>query len=162
MPHTTHLSSRPDFKELSENVQLVLQLWREQKLHKAIVLDVVKGACWWVSDDAGKYDDCRNWSLEAERIRGSSVTWQSKHRLVHEHIIPKKFIASQLLSLPNPTVEQVAELLRLSTVCIVSPDEDLLFGKHKLRQTMPKNWSLGDDIWARYKVVDIKWRTRNG
>lgn len=114
--HENDAENYPNFDELSANVALVLCLWHEQQLHLAVARQVVKGACWWVSNALGKHDNCPHWSKAAAAKRATSNSWSTDHQLVHEHVIPRKYIEGKILSLETPSAENVKALLELSCV----------------------------------------------
>lgn len=142
-------------KELARDISTLLYLYREGKLHEAVVRQAIKGACWWVSNAQGKKDDCDLWSEKALSLRQASSDWD-KLGLIHEHIVPRKYIQNRLISLEDPTEPNVERLLSLSQVCVVAPDEDEMLRKHGYRDKPMTNDSGDLNIEGRYQAVGIR------
>ena len=146
--------------ELAENILLLIRLHRENKLHERVVRQVIKGACWWVSNKQGKKDKCALWSKAARQIRIEREVWDAQLGLIHEHLVPRNVIEEQIMNLNLPTADAVGFLLALSTVCVVTKEEDEALRKDGLRNNMTAQWKPGDDLFARYKAVGIALEPR--
>jgi hypothetical protein len=142
-------------KELARDISTLLYLYRKGKLHEAVVRQAIKGACWWVSNGQGKKDDCDLWSEKALSLRQANSKWD-KLGLVHEHIVPRKYIQNRLMCLEDPTESNVERLLSLSQVCVVAPDEDQMLRKKGYRDKPITNDSGELNIEGRYHAVGIQ------
>lgn len=158
MPRKTEF---PDGAQLAHDVALVLRLGWKGALHPTTVKQVLKAACWWASDTAGKHDACLHWSVDAAERRASWLdcprggAWPSDHGIVHEHVAPRGRIEHDLFHIPDPTVQAVTYLLDFSMVCLVTEDEDRRFGEYHTKDSMPNGWTINDDKWARYELAKI-------
>lgn len=102
---------------------------------------------WTWSEFDGKYKGCRWWSEQALQVGES---------LRHEHAIPRRVLIERLLTLPNPTEAEVAQVLCQYCVgVVVTLAEDRRLSSLGLRQRMPPDWD-GVDVWARYHVAGIR------
>lgn len=145
----------PNIEELSNDVCLIIN----GKFHYQIKKQVIDGALWWMADYAGKGVNCQFKSKSAtERIAKGDMSG-----FVHEHIIPKKLIREELMTLSgHATIEMVEKLLRLSIYCLVTKEEDMRLAK-KHKQIMPSNGRMNEnaspaEIWARYSAEGIDVR----
>lgn len=142
-------------KELAPDILILLNLYKETKLHEAVVRQVLKGACWWVSNAQGRRDACDLWSKEALKLREGNDAWHGLG-LVHEHMIPRNVIEDEILALPNPTVEQIEELLKLSRVCVVTEAEDERLRDLKLGSRLPNGERTTSGGKERYQLAGIE------
>lgn len=152
------LRGYPTLPELAKNLALLLSLHDERELHKVVVGQVIKGACWWSSNELGKYDKCRYWSKRATATRDSSDTWKKDHKLVHEHVVPRKVIEDLIFKSKPRDAQQIERFLKLSFVCIVSEADNQAL--RKFNSCMPESWEFGKCPWARYTACDIEWTER--
>lgn len=135
---------------LSRDVALLLNCVRQEEISLATARQVTKSACFWASDLLGKKDRCPWWSEQALARRLSAGRWSADLQLIHEHVIPRKYLQAQLLDLDSPTAAGVESILLKSFCCIVTKEEDEALKVH--RQSMPIDWD-GLDQWARYANV---------
>lgn len=143
-------------EELASDIQRLLLLYRDNEIHEAVLRQVLKGACWWISNSQGKKDACDLWSEKALALRNASSSWQGLG-LVHEHVIPRNVIEEQILALETPSVTDITELLLRSRVCVVTAEEDKCLREKGLRQRLPSGTSLADGGVARYLECGIKF-----
>lgn len=148
----------PGAKQVAEDVRLALQL--RGQMHEISVRQILKLACWLTSNRAGKRNSCQNWSVGAMERRRSwpaGTDWPADHGLIHEHIVPRKWIENSLYKLPlDPKIDEIKALLDLSEVCVVTECEDRKFGSNKLKQGIPKGCTLPRDKWLRYELAGVK------
>jgi hypothetical protein len=117
----------------------------------------------WSAHD-GKYEGCRYWTKEAlfakrEHLRynGQGLTIPHEHRLIHEHIVPRKIIRDLLLTSSAPTATQIESLLDLYCVgAIITRPQDDQLTQAGLRDSMPHGWRPGGDMWARHRACGIQ------
>jgi len=77
-------------------------------------------------------------------------------KLVHEHVVPRGVIASQLLASELRSMDAVFHALRRHCLAaVVTKDEDNLLNERGFKQAMPDGWTWGDDPWARYRVTGL-------
>lgn len=142
-------------KDLAPDILLLLTLRNEGRLQEAVVRQVIKGACWWIANSQGRRDACDLWSKEARRLRKTSKTWDGLG-LVHEHIVPRSVIEEEIITLDDPTLERIEELLRLSRVCVVTRDEDRRLREANLGARLPSGSSISEGGALRYQLVGIE------
>jgi hypothetical protein len=146
---------RLDAEQLAPDIALLLRLFREGQLHEAVVRQVLKGACWWVSNAQGRRDACDLWSKAALERRRANAGWNGIG-FVHEHLIPRNVIEDAILALEHPTADAIKRLLALSRVCVVTPEEDEKLRKLGLRDRLPGDADLADALLERYHVAGIE------
>jgi hypothetical protein len=79
-----------------------------------------------------------------------------KGELVYDHAIPFRYLQEELLSLENPVLEQVADVLnRHAVVVLITKSENLTLTTSRLASRMPDGWD-GADPFARYKAAGIE------
>jgi hypothetical protein len=142
--------------ELAPDILELIVLHREGKLHEAIVRQALKGACWWVSNNQGKNDSCSLWSTKALALRNANDSWKGLG-LIHEHIIPRNIIEEEIMKLVEPSVEKIANFLKLSQVCVVTKDEDESLCKAGLQRKVPGDVPLPDGGNKRYFIAGIEF-----
>jgi len=143
-------------EELASDIRILLELHHEKKIHEAVLRQVLKGACWWISNNQGKKDSCDLWSKKALALRRANDSWEELG-LVHEHIIPRNVIEEEILALRGrPTVDQITALLLHSRVCVVTAEEDKCLREKGLRQKLPSATSLTAGGSARYVECGIE------
>lgn len=78
-------------------------------------------------------------------------------RLRHEHTVPLKLLAAEVLKRKTSDREVIYEFF--NTYCrsaIVTKEEDQRLNSAKLQRAMPSGWRFGEDILARYGMVGIE------
>ncbi len=115
-----------------------------------------QGAAWGWTEFDGKIDGCRWWSRAAIDARSRDP----KAKLIHEHVVPRKVIAEQLLKLNPITPDAVFSLLtRFAIGCIVTPEEDARLSMGT-RSKMPEPFddvthADFENLWLRYQLANI-------
>ena len=149
----------PEINDLCLDVSTVLN----GNLHPRIKQQVLDGALWWVADYSGKGLDCPFRSERADQFCESLEPGEEIKNLIHEHIVPKKLIREELMSLKTTVdANTVQRWLKLSVYCLVTKEvDDKDLNKSGFNQKMPDdNWkkqnATPDEIWARYKASGIK------
>jgi len=121
---------------------------------------------WAYTEAPGKYRGNPIWSIGAI---GSYKKWNSQcwknpkkkkglvlpddDRLVHEHVVPRKFVVSKLLNLANPTEQRIGSLLRkFALAAIVTRKENRRLRRHG--NDSSNNFER--DPWIRYKSAKIR------
>ncbi len=123
-------------------------------------------AVWAYTEAPGKYRGNPIWSTDANRSykKWNSRCWRSSKkkkglvipgddRLVHEHVVPRKFVVSKLLNMANPTERGVGRLLRkFALAAVVTRKENRKLHRHgnKFSKTFER------DPWIRYKNAKIR------
>jgi len=111
-----------------------------------------------------KYLGHADWSKAALReLRlASGDIEKAKLRLRHEHVVPVKVVVDLMVELGRQATSESCEevIRRFSRVAIITRDEDKLFGKAHLSNSMPEDWDRRD-IWARYKLVGLYGKITN-
>lgn len=77
-------------------------------------------------------------------------------RLTHEHTIPLNLLVEKVFSLDSDCRDTIREIFK--TYClaaIVTKEEDRKLNGLKLRSKMPPGWSYGENILARYTVINM-------
>jgi hypothetical protein len=144
-------------QELAPDIRALLLLYRKGELREAVVRQVLKGACWWVSNAQGRKDSCDSWSKAALEARKGAPEWGGLG-LIHEHIVPRSVIEESIIGLKEPSVERIAELLSFSRICVVTPEEDESLRKAGLGSVLPAGVGLSEaELTRRHKEVGIEW-----
>ncbi|MBX3627979.1 MAG: hypothetical protein KF892_23420 [Rhizobacter sp.] len=142
-------------EQLAPDILLLLELYREKKLQEAIVRQALRGACWWGSNARNRNDACNLWSKKALALRQANSSWGGIG-LIHEHIVPRSVIEEAIINLEHPTEQEVGALLKLSRVCVVTPDEDATLRKLGLRDSIPEADTLYEGGVRRYVLGGIE------
>ena len=97
-------------------------------------------------------------TLNQMKEKGVDITKRNqksrKNEYTFEHPIPAKVSFDLILKAKND--EEIISILKSSDqVVILSHSEDKKLNELGLKKTMPKDWKYGDDVFARYKKVNI-------
>lgn len=78
--------------------------------------------------------------------------------VIHEHVIPHAIVMKKLLSLDQPTTDEILLIIKnYYFLCLITKDEDELLTAAGLRSKMPQGWDEGkNSVFARYEKVGIK------
>lgn len=120
---------------------------------------------WAYTEAPGKYRGNPIWSIGANRSykKWNSRCWKSSKknkrlvipdddRLVHEHVVPRKFVVSKLLNMANPTERKIGSLLRkFALAAVVTRKEN-----RKLHRHGNDSKVFERDPWIRYKNAKIR------
>lgn len=86
-----------------------------------------------------------------------------KKLVTHEHVIPKKIIASDIMSFkndPKRNEEMIYDYLqKYALACVVTKEENKKLDSEKLRSNLPGQIETAkntDNPWVRYISIDIK------
>lgn len=79
---------------------------------------------------------------------------ETRSSLVWEHVVPFTVLVSEFIK--DQSQQNYYTLLNMGVVCIITRDEDRELTRKGLADSMPNGWIVGDDIWARYKAVQIE------
>ena len=114
----------------------------------------------------GSANDIRRVSVEAEKVlisegfifsevHGRVKFNTSKLPYISEHTVPAVVIRGLLMS-SDLSDESIKSILQShSVVTLVTREEDKMLNDNGLRSKMPSGWTMGDDIFARYRHVGI-------
>jgi hypothetical protein len=78
-----------------------------------------------------------------------------KNKITYEHPVPSKVVFDLIMAAKNES-EILNILKETDYIVILSHFEDQKLREKGLISCMPKDWKYGDDIFARYKLADIK------
>ena len=97
-------------------------------------------------------------TLNQMKEKGVDITKRNqksrKNEYTFEHPIPAKVLFDLILKAKND--EEITSILKFSDqVVILSHSEDKKLNEAGFKKTMPKDWKYGDDVFARYKKVNI-------
>ena len=97
-------------------------------------------------------------TLNQMKEKGVDITKRNqksrKNEYTFEHPIPAKVSFDLILKAKND--EEIISILKSSDqVVILSHSEDKKLNEAGFKSTMPKDWKYGDDVFARYKKVNI-------
>ena len=111
--------------------------------------------CAWMFNGSN-YANVLHWSdkaLAKQELKNSTKVVSGDY--VEEHAVPVKFICQAILSLENPTVEEIQDILiNFASPTIITKEEDGRLKDAKLNTKMPADWD-GKDHYARYTQVGI-------
>ena len=101
-----------------------------------------------------------------ETVSIAASKTRTKGDVVKEHVVPLKHITSELVKLVKPegvSLVEIADCLdELLHFATITKEEDKLLRQAKLHSRMPdeyfqKNSALYKDVFARYKIVNIRY-----
>lgn len=82
-------------------------------------------------------------------------------KVIREHPVPVDVVINKLIDLKSNghlTLEAATEIIsKYVHICVVTRDEDKMLRDAHLNNRMPADWD-GENIWARYEAVGIKWQ----
>ncbi|MDA1311470.1 MAG: hypothetical protein O2985_17960 [Proteobacteria bacterium] len=111
---------------------------------------------WFNKPDPVKYKDAllrmHFVSEDARRVIDGGL----QEHLVKDHAVPVKVIGKILMD--DKTITSASLQERLCTIYrlgVITKSEDLKLNAAGLRQKMPSDWRIGDDVFARYVRVGI-------
>ncbi len=120
---------------------------------------------WLLRNQIAKYSLANEYYLSTQltldhiKKKGLDITKRSiktkKNEITYEHPIPSKVVFNLILKANNEN-EIINILKNTDYIVILSHHEDEKLRKIGLISSMPKNWKFGDDIFARYKLANIK------
>lgn len=126
---------------------------RSDPAYRRQLMKLIDTTLWHFSEAAGKIHGCRYWSTGALRSYEKHKKIVRKQdspseMLQHEHLTPKSVMIRYLLSLSNPTVEQVRRVLDEYNIGVVITKEE----HGRLSAT-----ATPDDPWNRYRQAGVEW-----
>jgi len=110
---------------------------------------------WSATCDFERKDDIKYkkkyWSKEALNLREQNIARgiDRNKGLVHEHTIPRNLIYQKLISLKNPTYNDVLSVINgYEYAVVISKREDNMMNAspYLLRQSLPKGYSISDPV----------------
>jgi len=120
-----------------------------QNIFKRLINELL----WSATCDFERKDDIKYkkkyWSLEAINLREQNIAKgiDRNKGLVHEHTIPRNLIYQKLISLKNPTYNDVLSIINeYEYAVVISKREDNMMNSkpHLLRQSLPKGYSINN------------------
>ncbi|MGE3107931.1 MAG: hypothetical protein AB7G11_10060 [Phycisphaerales bacterium] len=124
---------------------------------------IIRHWLWGVTERFGKFMGCPYWSVAAtERLRASGAAGIPRWA-VHEHVVPRRIVASMLIDLPDPTPDAVRDTFsRFALACVVMKEEAKAID-FALRDRMPAGFCDPaspeyQDPWSRYRAAGVSWR----
>ncbi|QMV44263.1 hypothetical protein [Cohnella cholangitidis] len=140
-------------EQLADDVFHILQ---SESLSIGAKHAVVFEVTWLWTEAEGKYTGCKFWSKQALEHIDKPQGVKSKI-LRHDHVVPRNYIVKRLLFGELMSRQEVYKFLNDNLIgCIVTKEEDDLLNENGYQREMPKGWSFGGDVWARYKATDIE------
>lgn len=110
---------------------------------------------WSATCDFERKDDIKYkkkyWSMEALNLREQNIVRgiDRNKGLVHEHTIPRNLIYQKLISLNNPTYNDVLSVINgYEYAVVISKREDNMMNANPylLRQSLPMGYSINDPV----------------
>lgn len=85
---------------------------------------------------------------------------EKKVSLKRDHVFPKYCLKEKLYELDEPDANTVKGLLqKYGEICVITDEEHERLNTKKLGKCMPSSWKEGEDIFDRYRAVEIeKWK----
>lgn len=76
-----------------------------------------------------------------------------RKEVIHEHVIPHRFVMNKLLELNSLTDEAMLQIIKkYYIICKITKEEDNRLNTAKLRKSMPPEWDEeNDSLFARYE-----------
>lgn len=104
----------------------------------------------YLARDAIKYK-CTHipYTQKAKAVLNSNET----KGLRHEHAVPRKFIAEEIIKRNESPVEICSFIDQYCKAVLVTKEED---SRLKPKSSMPDSWDWNDDIYQRYNDANIK------
>jgi hypothetical protein len=85
-----------------------------------------------------------------------------ERQFTRDHYFPKKRLKTMLLNIESPDENSVREIMeKYGDVCVITRQEDAALRAAGLYNDMPPGWQIGDDIFARYRIVGINTWTND-
>jgi tetrahydromethanopterin S-methyltransferase subunit H len=78
-----------------------------------------------------------------------------KNKITYEHPVPSKVVFNLIMAAKNES-EILNILEETDCIVILSHSEDQKLRDRGLISSMPKGWSYGDNIFARYEKANIE------
>ena len=107
---------------------------------------------------ANDYYHSTQFTINQIKNKGLDISKRSiktkKNKITYEHPIPSKVVFNLIMGAKNEN-EITSILKNTDYIVILSHFEDDKLRKVGLISSMPDNWKYGDDIFARYKKVNI-------
>ena len=107
---------------------------------------------------ANDYYYSTQFTIDQIKNKGLDISKRSiktkKNKITYEHPIPSKVVFNLIMEAKNEN-EITSILKNTDYIVILSHFEDNKLRKASLISSMPDNWKYGDDIFARYKKVNI-------
>jgi len=81
--------------------------------------------------------------------------WKKQLEVKYEHTIPSKIVLNEIIKYKNDT-DKILQILEISDCVTITTIEENNKLNKKYKSDMPSNWNFNDDIFARYKALNIK------
>ncbi len=87
----------------------------------------------------------------------------ARKHIIYEHVVPHSIVMDRLLSLNQPTNDELLSVIRkFFIICTITREEDKRLNAAGLRSKMPEGWNdKSDSVYARYDAVGISIIERN-
>ena len=112
---------------------------------------------------ANDYYFSTQFTLDQVKKMNLDVTKRSiktkKNKITYEHPIPSKVVFNLILKAKSE-IEIIDILKKTDYIVILSHYEDEKLRAKGLISSMPKGWSYGDNVFARYEKANIKVLTK--
>lgn len=112
---------------------------------------------------ANDYYFSTQFTLDQVKKMNLDVTKRSiktkKNKITYEHPIPSKVVFDLILKAKSE-IEIIDILKKTNYIVILSHYEDEKLRAKGLISSMPKGWSYGDNVFARYEKANIKVLTK--
>lgn len=139
-------------------------------ISKQAVHDMASLVSWELTELNGKFEGCKYWTKKALEVYKNSKSkpkkdWQKE--LIHEHVIPRKFLIDYIMSCYDKESEPEKKYFDLVIACVVTKEENNVLNK-KYKSLMPGDIKDIEDIteinrWERYiqseisDIREVKW-----
>ncbi len=150
-----------DNQPISEIVNDFCTVCKNHTISKQAVYDMARSVSWELTEYNGKYKGCKFWTANALSVYNESNSKSEsvlKKELIHEHVIPRKFLIDYIMDCYKNSREPERKYFDFMFACVVRKDENNTLDSN-YKSSMPGNIKEIDKIenpWARYIESGIK------